>query len=60
MSKKNSSDYIRAKYRQIVLKFEIEKDREIIHLIEEQPNMTDFVRGLINEVLHHGKETEQI
>lgn len=60
MTKKNSSDYIRAKYRQIVLKFEIEKDREIIHLIEEQPNMTDFVRRLINEVLHHGKETEQI
>ena len=56
----NASDYIREKYRQIVLKLDKEKDRQVIAKLEEQDSMTAYVRGLINEDLKHGKNSERL
>lgn len=56
----NSTEYIRTKYRQIVLKLDREKDQRIIKKMEEQDSMTAYVRGLINEDLNHGEEAERI
>lgn len=56
----NPTEYIRTKYRQIVLKLDKEKDRRIIHKLEEQDSMTAYVRGLINEDLNNGEEKERL
>lgn len=56
----NSNEYIRTKYRQIVLKLDKEKDQRIINKLEEQDSMTAYVRALINEDLDHGKEKERL
>lgn len=56
----NASDYIREKYRQIVLKLDKEKDSKIITKLEEQDSMTAYVRALINEDLDHGEEKERL
>lgn len=51
----NPTEYIRTKYRQIVLKLDKEKDQKIINKLEEQESMTAYIRGLINEDLNNGK-----
>ena len=56
----NPTEYIRTKYRQIVLKLDKEKDQKIINKLEEQESMTAYVRGLINEDLNNGKEKERL
>ena len=61
----NVSDYIREKYRQVVLKFDKEKDRAVISKLEEQDSMTAYVRYLISKDLiredtNNGEEAEQI
>lgn len=56
----NPTEYIRTKYRQIVLKLDKEKDQRIINKLEEQESMTAYVRGLINEDLNNGEETERL
>ena len=56
----NPTEYIRTKYRQIVLKLDKEKDQRIINKLEEQESMTAYVRGLINEDLNHGEEKERL
>ena len=56
----NASDYIREKYRQIVLKLDKEKDSKIITKLEEQDSMTAYARALINEDLDHGEEKERL
>ena len=56
----NASDYIREKYRQIVLKLDKEKDEKIISKLEEQESMTAYVRSLINEDMNHGKKSERL
>lgn len=56
----NASDYIREKYRQIVLKLDREKDKEIIGKLEQQDSMTAYVRDLINEDLKHGEKSERL
>lgn len=56
----DSSGYIREKYRQFVLKLEREKDAGIIQHLEDQKNVTEYVRNLISEDLNNGNETEQV
>lgn len=61
----NASEYIRAKYRQIVLKLDKEKDQAIINKLEEQDSMTAYVRYLISKDLiikdtNNGEEAEQV
>ena len=56
----NPTEYIRTKYRQIVLKLDKEKDQRIINKLEEQESMTAYVRGLINEDLDNGEEKERL
>lgn len=56
----NASDYIREKYRQIVLKLDKKKDQQVIAKLEEQDSMTAYVRELINEDLKHGEKTERL
>ena len=56
----NASEYIREKYRQIVLKLDKEKDKEIIGKLEQQDSMTAYVRDLINEDLKHGENSERL
>ncbi len=56
----NPTEYIRTKYRQIVLKLDKEKDQKIINKLEEQESMTAYVRGLINEDLNNGEEKERL
>lgn len=56
----NTTEYIRTKYRQIVLKLDKEKDQKIINKLEEQESMTAYVRGLINEDLNNGEEKERL
>ena len=56
----NPTEYIRKKYRQIVLKLDKEKDQKIINKLEEQESMTAYVRGLINEDLNNGEETKRL
>ena len=56
----NASDYIREKYRQIVLKLDKEKDQQVIAKLEEQDSMTAYVRELINEDLKHVKKSERL
>lgn len=56
----NASDYIREKYRQIVLKLDKEKDQQVIAKLEEQDSMTAYVRELINEDLKHGEKQERL
>lgn len=56
----NPTEYIRTKYRQIVLKLDKEKDQAIINKLEEQDSMTAYVRALINEDLDHGEEKERL
>jgi len=56
----NASEYIRTKYRQIVLKLDKEKDQAIINKLEEQDSMTAYVRGLISEDLNHGEEKKRL
>ena len=56
----NASDYIREKYRQIVLKLDKKKDQQVIAKLEEQDSMTAYVRELINEDLKHGEKQERL
>lgn len=56
----NASDYIREKYRQIVLKLDKEKDKEIIGKLEQQDSMTAYVRDLIIEDIKHGEKSERL
>lgn len=56
----NASEYIREKYRQIVLKLDKEKDHQVIAKLEEQDSMTAYVRELINEDLKHVKKSERL
>ena len=56
----NASEYIREKYRQIVLKLDKEKDKEIIGKLEQQDSMTAYVRDLINEDLKHVEKSERL
>ena len=56
----NASDYIREKYRQIVLKLDKEKDQQVIAKLEEQDSMTAYVRELINEDLKHVEKSERL
>lgn len=56
----NASDYIREKYRQIVLKLDKEKDQKIISKLEEQDSMTAYVRELITEDLKHVEKSERL
>ena len=56
----NASDYIREKYRQIVLKLDKEKDRQVIAKLEEQDSMTAYIRELVNEDLKHGEKPERL
>ena len=56
----NASDYIREKYRQIVLKLDKKKDQQVIAKLEEQDSMTAYVRDLINEDLKHGEKQERL
>ena len=56
----NANEYIRQKYRQIVLKLDRQKDAGIIQHLEDQKNITAYVRDLISEDLNHGNETEQV
>ena len=56
----NASDYIREKYRQIVLKLDKKKDQQVIAKLEEQDSMTAYVRELINEDLKHGEKSERL
>lgn len=56
----NPSEYVRKKYRQIVLKLDREKDADIIQKLESVSNITAYARDLIVEDLKHGKETEQV
>ena len=56
----NASDYIREKYRQIVLKLDKKKDQQVIAKLEEQDSMTAYVRELINEDLKHVDKQERL
>ena len=56
----NASEYTREKYRQIVLKLDKEKDKEIITKLEEQNSMTAYVRDLIKEDLQHVEKSERL
>ena len=56
----NVNEYIKQKYRQIVLKLDRQKDAEIIQHLDDQKNMTQYVRDLISEDLNHGNEAEQV
>lgn len=56
----NVSAYIREKYRQVVIKFDKEKDQAVIRKLEAQDSMTEYVRRLINEDLNHGEEKERL
>ena len=56
----NASEYIREKYRQIVLKLDKEKDQQVIAKLEEQDSMTAYVRELINEDLKHVEKSERL
>ena len=56
----NASEYIREKYRQIVLKLDKEKDQKVIAKLEEQDSMTAYVRELINEDLKHVEKSERL
>lgn len=56
----NASEYIREKYRQIVLKLDKEKDKEIIGKLEQQDSMTAYVRDLIKEDLQHVEKSERL
>ena len=56
----NASDYIREKYRQIVLKLDKKKDQQVIAKLEEQDSMTAYVRELINEDLKHVEKQERL
>ena len=56
----NASDYIREKYRQIVLKLDKKKDQQVIAKLEEQDSMTAYVRDLINEDLKHVEKQERL
>lgn len=56
----NASDYIREKYRQIVLKLDKEKDQQVIAKLEEQDSMTAYVRDLIKEDLQHVEKSERL
>ena len=56
----NASDYIREKYRQIVLKLDKKKDQQVIAKLEEQDSMTAYVRELINEDLKHVEKSERL
>ena len=47
----NPTEYIRAKYRQFVLKLDKEKDNRIISKLESERNATAYVRHLINKDL---------
>ena len=60
MKRFNASEYIREKYRQIVLKLDKEKDKEIIGKLEQQDSMTAYVRDLINEDLKHDEKSERL
>ena len=56
----NASEYIREKYRQIVLKLDKEKDKEIIGKLEQQDSMTAYVRDLIKEDLQHVEKSDRL
>lgn len=56
----NVNEYMKQKYRQIVLKLDRQKDAGIIQHLEDQKNITAYVRDLISEDLTHGNETEQV
>ena len=56
----NASEYIREKYRQIVLKLDKEKDQQVIAKLEEQDSMTAYVRDLIKEDLQHVEKSERL
>ena len=56
----NATEYIKAKYRQITLKLDRQKDARIIQHLDDQQNVTAYVRDLISEDLNHGTETEQV
>ena len=61
----NVNEYIRQKYKQIVLKLDRQKDANIIQHLEDQRNVTAYVRyliskDLITEETHNGEEAEQV
>ena len=56
----NANEYIKQKYRQVVLKLDRQKDAGIIQHLEDQKNITAYVRDLIVEDLNNGNETEQV
>ena len=61
----NVNEYIRQKYKQIVLKLDRQKDAKIIQHLEDQRNVTAYVRyliskDLITEETHNGEEAEQV
>ena len=61
----NVNEYIKQKYKQIVLKLDRQKDAKIIRHLEDQRNVTAYVRyliskDLITEETHNGEEAEQI
>lgn len=56
----NANEYIKQKYRQIVLKLDRQKDAGIIQHLADQKNITAYVRDLISEDLDHGDKAEQV
>ena len=56
----NVNEYIKQKYRQIVLKFDRQKDADIIRHLDDQKNVTQYVRDLISEDLNNGGKAEQV
>ena len=61
----NVNEYIRQKYKQIVLKLDRQKDAKIIQHLDDQQNVTAYVRYLISKDLiieetHNGEEAEQV
>ncbi len=61
----NVNEYIRQKYKQIVLKLDRQKDAKIIQHLDDQQNVTAYVRyliskDLITEETHNGEEAEQV
>lgn len=48
---KYQTNYMYEHYRQILLRFDLEKDKEIVKKLDKVPNKTEYVRQLINKDL---------
>lgn len=48
---KYQTNYMYEHYRQFLLRFDLEKDKEIVKKLDKVPNKTEYVRQLINKDL---------